>query len=117
MTYYLVDAVLLIALLVTTVRVTQMHRDLKKLRHDQAQFCSILGEAASAFDVIVRTVNDLNSNGTHLIRMLGVKIDEARQLVAAVDGQVARTGRTGGGAGGSGSADQPVAPHGAAGKA
>jgi hypothetical protein len=90
MTSYLVEAVLLLALLATTVRVTQMHRDLKKLRSDQAEFCSILGEAASAFDTIVRTVNDLNCDGTRLIQLLGVKIDEARQVMAAVDDGLGR---------------------------
>jgi hypothetical protein len=112
MTSYLVEAVLLLALLVTAVRVTQMHRDLKKLRSDQAEFCSILGEAASAFDTIVRTVNDLNCNGTRLIQLLGIKIDEARQVMAAVDDEIGRA---------SGAAatrrasrtDKPFAPNGA----
>jgi hypothetical protein len=93
MTSYLVEAILLVALLVTAVRVTQMQRDLKKLRRAQADFCSTLGEAASAFDTIVRTVNDLNCNGTHLIHLLGVKIDEARRLMADVDRQIVRSVR------------------------
>jgi hypothetical protein len=85
MTSYLVDVILLLALLVTTFRVTKMHHELKQLRSDQGDFCNILGEAAESFDTIVKTVSDLNHNGSQLIGLLGAKIDEAREVIAEFD--------------------------------
>jgi hypothetical protein len=85
MTSYLVDAILLLALVVTTYRVTKMHRELKQLRIDQADFCSILGETAESFDAIVKSVSDLNHKGTELVRLLGVRIDEGRAILDDID--------------------------------
>lgn len=91
MTSYLVDAILVLALLVTAVRVSQMHRELVKLRRDQVQFCGIMGEAANAFETIVKTVNDLNRHGSRLIQLLGTKIDEAREVIAEIEERAPRT--------------------------
>ena len=47
---YLVDAVLLIALAFTSMRVTRMHRELARLRSYQGEFSTIVHETAGAFD-------------------------------------------------------------------
>ena len=47
---YLVDAVLLIALAFTSMRVTRMHRELARLRSYQGEFSTIVQETAGAFD-------------------------------------------------------------------
>jgi len=52
MASYLVDAILLAALLFTSIRVTKMHRELVRLRSDQGDFGSVLGKTTEAVDQI-----------------------------------------------------------------
>ena len=44
MASYLVDLILLAALLFTSIRVTRMHRELVHLRTSQGDFSSVLGQ-------------------------------------------------------------------------
>jgi hypothetical protein len=85
MTSYLVDAVLLIALAFTSMRVTKMHRELARLRSYQGEFSTIVHETAGAFDTIVAAAHDSTANLAQLTSVLSAKIDQAHEAIAALD--------------------------------
>jgi hypothetical protein len=82
---YLVDAVLLIALAFTSMRVTRMYRELARLRSYQGEFSKIVHETAGAFDTIVTAAHDSTANLGRLANALSAKIDEAHEAIAALD--------------------------------
>jgi hypothetical protein len=82
---YLVDAVLLIALAFTSMRVTKMHRELARLRSYQGEFTSIVHETAGTFDTIVSAARDSTANLGRLTSVLSAKIDQANETIAALD--------------------------------
>jgi hypothetical protein len=85
MIYFLIEAALFIALVITAWRVTTMHSELKRLRRHEAEFAQMSGRMSEAFDNIAAAVHDLNANGTRLVHLLGRKIDEARELMTELD--------------------------------
>jgi hypothetical protein len=85
MTYFLIEAALFVALVITAWRVTKMHRELKRLRRHEAEFAQMSGQMSAAFDNISAAVHDLNANGMRLVHLLGRKIDEAGELLAELD--------------------------------
>ena len=89
---YLVDAVLLIALAFTSMRVTRMHRELAKLRNYQGEFSIIVHETAGAFDTVITAAHDSTANLGRLANVLSAKIDQAHEAIAALD---ARSGLQG----------------------
>ena len=87
---YLVDAVLLIALGFTSMRVTRMHRELARLRSYQGEFSTIVHETAGAFDAVVTAAHDSTANLGRLASALGAKIDQAHEAIAALDARRVR---------------------------
>jgi hypothetical protein len=87
---YLVDAVLLIALGFTSMRVTRMHRELARLRSYQGEFSTVVHETAGAFDTVVTAAHDSTANLGRLADVLSAKIDEAHEAIAALDARRAR---------------------------
>jgi len=71
---YLVDAVLLIALGFTSMRVTRMHRELGRLRSY----------------AVVTAAHDSTANLGRLASVLSAKIDQAHEAIAALDARRAR---------------------------
>jgi hypothetical protein len=82
---YLVDAVLLIALAFTSMRVTRMHRELARLRSYQGEFSTIVHETAGAFDTVITAAHDSTANLGRLANVLSAKIDQAHEAIAALD--------------------------------
>lgn len=82
---YLVDAVLLVALAFTSMRVTRMHRELARLRSYQSEFSTIVHETAGAFDTVITAAHDSTANLGRLANLLGTKIDQAHEAIAALD--------------------------------
>jgi hypothetical protein len=82
---YLVDAVLLIALAFTSMRVTRMHRELARLRSYQGEFSTIVHETSGAFDTVITAARDSTANLGRLANVLGTKIDQANEAIAALD--------------------------------
>jgi hypothetical protein len=80
---YLVDAVLLIALAFTSMRVTRMHRELA--RSYQGEFSTIVHETAGAFDTVITAAHDSTANLGRLANVLSTKIDQAHEAIAALD--------------------------------
>ena len=85
MASYLVDLILLTALLFTSVRVTTMHRQLVRLREDQTEFAYVLGKTSEAMDEMVVKVRDFSDEGRQLAAVLGERIEEARGTIAEFD--------------------------------
>lgn len=85
MTSYLVDAVLLMALAFTSIRVAQMQRELARLRTYQGEFSTIVHETASAFDSVITAAHDSTANLAQLAAVLSTKIDQAHDVIAALD--------------------------------
>ena len=85
MTSYLVDAVLLIALAFTSIRVVGMQRELARLRTYQGEFSSIVHETAGAFDSVIMAAHDSTANLAQLAAVLSTKIDQAHDAIAALD--------------------------------
>lgn len=85
MASYLVDLILLAALLVTTIRVTKMHRELVHLRASQGDFAFILGKTTQTIDDMVLMVREFSADGKQLVNVLGSKIDEARKAIIDIE--------------------------------
>uniref|UniRef100_Q07SI1 Uncharacterized protein n=1 Tax=Rhodopseudomonas palustris (strain BisA53) TaxID=316055 RepID=Q07SI1_RHOP5 len=85
MVYYLVDLILVIALLFTSIRVTQMRGQLQRLRAEQSDFALVLGKTTDAVDDMVSMVRDFTGDGKQLVTALGDKIEEARNAIADID--------------------------------
>src|SRR5262245_15057339 len=85
MTSYLVDAVLLMALAFTSIRVVGMQRELARLRNYQGEFSTIVHETASAFDTVITAAHDSTANLAQLAAVLNTKIDQAHEVIAALD--------------------------------
>ncbi|MFZ5711599.1 MAG: hypothetical protein ACOY3N_02030 [Bradyrhizobium sp.] len=82
---YLVDVVLLIALAFTSMRVTRMHRELARLRSYQGEFSTIVHETAGAFDTVITAAQDSTANLGRLANVLSTRIDQAHDVIAALD--------------------------------
>jgi hypothetical protein len=85
MASYLVDLILLVALLVTSIRVTKMHRELVRLRACQGEFGLVLGKTNDAVDDMAAMVREFSADGRQLVYALGDKIDEARQAIMDIE--------------------------------
>jgi hypothetical protein len=82
---YLVDAVLLVALAFTSLKVTRMHRELARLRSYQGEFSTIVDRTAGTFDAVVTAADDSTANLGRLVNVLSAKIDQAHEAIAALD--------------------------------
>jgi hypothetical protein len=82
---YLVDAVLLIALAFTSMRVTRMHRELAKLRNYHGEFSTVVQETAGTFDTVIKAAHDSTANLGRLANVLSAKIDQAHEAITALD--------------------------------
>ena len=58
MTFYLVESVLFVALLVTSVSVLQMYREIRRLRNDQAVFLGAIADTNRTFDDLKGTLQE-----------------------------------------------------------
>ena len=85
MASYLVDFILLAALLFTSFRVTRMHRELVQLRSSQGDFASILGKTTETVDDMVLMVGEFSAGGKQLVNVLGGKIEEARKAIVDIE--------------------------------
>ena len=85
MASYLVDLILLAALLFTSIRVTRMHRELVHLRTSQGDFSSVLGKTTETVDDMVLMVREFSADGRHLVNVLGGKIEEARKAIMDIE--------------------------------
>lgn len=88
-----VEALLLVALVVTSGFVLMMYRKLKRLDAYHADYQRILAETAVALDSARDAVASLNGDGRHLALVLGSRIEEATRVMAEIDMKLARAAR------------------------
>ena len=77
---YIIDGVLLLALLLTSLRVGAMYRELKRLRGYQAEYLEVIGDTSRAADHIGDAVRHLSKEGRAILERLEVRREEAREL-------------------------------------
>ncbi|WP_156922288.1 hypothetical protein [Azorhizobium doebereinerae] len=85
MTYFPVDMVLLVALVMTTACVVLVYRKLKELEAHQAHYERILAESSHALIAAHQAVSALNTDGRELLFSLGGKIEQAHEAIAEID--------------------------------
>ncbi|SUA99527.1 Uncharacterised protein [Pannonibacter phragmitetus] len=82
---YLVDAVLLIALAITSFKMVTMYRELRRLGSYHEDYQRIFDQTALALDGIEVSVKELNVRGAQVLNALGARMDDARELIAEID--------------------------------
>ena len=82
---YVIDGALLLALLLTSLRVGVMYRELKRLRLYQSQYVEVLGETSRAADHIGEAVRHLGKEGRDVLERLGASIEEGRELAKRLE--------------------------------
>ncbi|MES0809020.1 hypothetical protein ABLO27_06030 [Roseibium sp. SCPC15] len=82
----IVDGVLLIALVATTVRMVSMHRELRRLGTYHEDYQRIFDQTALALDGIEVSIQEINVKGAQILNALGSRMDDARDLIAEIDG-------------------------------
>jgi hypothetical protein len=88
MTSYLIDFVLITALVFTSWRVGKMVRELRKLRSEEASFHRSLQDADAAINRAAHAVVMLRSEGLATLTALQAAIDDARELTGMLDDSV-----------------------------
>ncbi|MCV0428616.1 MAG: hypothetical protein K5905_24425 [Roseibium sp.] len=82
----IVDGVLLVALVATTVRMLAMHRELRRLGSYHDDYQRIFDQTALALDGIEVSIQEINVKGAQILNALGSRMDDARDLIAEIDG-------------------------------
>ena len=85
---YLIDGILLLALLLTSLRVGAMYRELKRLRGYQAEYLEVIGDTSRAADHIGDAVRHLSKEGRAILERLETRMEEARELTRQLEAAV-----------------------------
>jgi hypothetical protein len=91
MIFYLGEAVLFLALLLTSLQVMRMRAELKRMRAYHAEFQNVFSKTEAALTAIQITVRDLQASGRDVIEELGVRIDAGRRLLGEINAIHARS--------------------------
>ena len=78
---YVVDGVLLIALVLTSCLVAVMYRELKRQGDHRREYSEALAQASAALAGIDRAVQDIHSTGSEVLAALGTRVSEAQGLL------------------------------------
>jgi hypothetical protein len=82
---HITDAVLFAALVLTSLRVGTMYRELKRLRPLHEQHCAALDRATAALGTIRGAVGEINRDGARVLEALDARIAEGRRLVIELE--------------------------------
>ncbi|MFN3673575.1 MAG: hypothetical protein ACK4VM_16840 [Bosea sp. (in: a-proteobacteria)] len=82
MIFYLGEAILLAALVLTSLQMLRMRRELGRMRAYHAEFQQVFGKTESALASIQATVRDLQASGREVVEELGARIDAGRGVIA-----------------------------------
>ncbi len=85
MTSWLIDAVLVAALTVTSWRTGAMYRELKRLRTEEGGLATALRQADEAINRAAHAVVLLKSEGLRTLRQLEERTGEAHELAERLD--------------------------------
>lgn len=87
---HLFDAILFLALIVTSLRVGVVYRELKRLRSYQAQYVQVFGETSRAADGIGNAVRALGRDGVAVLARLEAAISAGEKLAGRLEALEAR---------------------------
>jgi|EndMetStandDraft_6_1072998.scaffolds.fasta_scaffold142680_2 hypothetical protein len=93
MTFYLGEAVLFAALLLTSLQVLRMRSELRRMRSFHAEFQSVFSQTEAALGAIQSTVRDLQASGREVVEELGQRIDTGCNLLRELKSANARAER------------------------
>lgn len=82
---HVIDGILLLALLLTALRVGAMYRELKRLRGYQSQYVEVFGETSRAANHIGDAVRHLGKEGRDVLERLEATIKEASDLTVRLE--------------------------------
>ncbi|WP_321340743.1 hypothetical protein [Breoghania sp.] len=85
---YLVDAVLMVALVITSIKIVAMYRELKRLSSYHADYQRIFDQTTLALDGIEVSIQEINVRGTQVLNALGSRMDDARGIISEIDGLI-----------------------------
>ncbi|WP_279482641.1 hypothetical protein [Aureimonas sp. SK2] len=85
MTSWLIDAVLIGALIVTSWRTGSMYKELKRLRSEETGFWQALEDADASINRAANAVVLLKSEGVRTLRALEERAAEAHELAERLD--------------------------------
>ena len=85
----LADAVLLVALVATSVIVAIMYAKLKRLDGYHAEYKRVFDQTAHALVAAQQAVNGFGREGRDTLLALGERIEEAKSLIAELDSRAA----------------------------
>lgn len=85
MTSSLAEAVLFLALVLTSGVVAATWRELRRQHGYRREFARILMETSAALEGIDRTVREFDQRGNSMLKALGSRIDQARQVLGEID--------------------------------
>jgi hypothetical protein len=85
MTFYLVESVLFVALLVTSISVLQMYREIRRLRNDQAAFLRAIADTNQTFDGLKGTLQEISRDGLQVAQRLETRVAEGRALIEQLE--------------------------------
>ncbi|MEO9530181.1 MAG: hypothetical protein ABJG32_22610 [Roseibium sp.] len=81
----IVDGVLLLALVATSIRMLTMHRELRRLGSYHADYQRIFDQTSLALDGIEVSIQEINVKSAQILNALGSRMDDARELIAEID--------------------------------
>jgi len=90
MTSYLVDAILLVALVLSSYRLAVIHRDIKRFRRHQNGYERALSKTSEALVDVGRAIQGINVEGVATVNALSLKIEEGYTLLAELEKSLAR---------------------------
>lgn len=91
---YLVDTVLLVALVVTTLSIWSVHRRLRQLDGQNRELRRVFKEMGAAIETSAGAISAFKTEGCAVAVTLGSRVEEARQLLGEIDRRVVRHDRS-----------------------
>lgn len=82
---YLIDGVLLIAVIAAGIGIALVYRQLRLLRLYHRQYERVFAETGYAVGAIDTAIRDINAHGAQILLSLGQRIDEAYKLMDDID--------------------------------
>lgn len=85
MTSYIIEGVLLVALVATIAGLLSLRRELRQLKTHQASYADALDETSTALVTVGSAIREINLQGMTTLRSLTQQIDAARIVLAQLE--------------------------------
>lgn len=85
---YIIEGILLVALVATSIQVAFMYRELRRLRRHHGEYRAMLDDTGDALDAVESAVRDINSRGAELVMSLGERIEHAEDLLGRLEHRI-----------------------------